>query len=96
MALPFLSEFFTGALGFRLGSDTGPRIVSGTGSPEGVVAAPVSSTYHRTDGGTNTATYRKESGAGNTGWVADSAAGGGGGGTTSGLSIMLASGSFSN
>lgn len=42
----------------------------GTGSPEGVVTAPVSAIYHRTDGGTGTAVYFKESGTGNTGWVA--------------------------
>jgi hypothetical protein len=44
---------------------------SGTGSPEGVVAAPVSSHYHRTDGGTGTSFYVKETGAAtSTGWVA--------------------------
>lgn len=43
----------------------------GTGSPESVVTAPVGSKYSRTDGSTNTATYRKETGSGNTGWVAD-------------------------
>lgn len=76
MAIPFLTEFFTGALGFRLGSATGPRILSGAGSPEGAVTAPIGSMYSRTDGGTNTATYRKETGAGNTGWVANAAGGG--------------------
>lgn len=49
---------------------TDVRITSGTGSPEGSVPAGVSSIYLRTDGGTNTAVYRKESGTGNTGWVA--------------------------
>lgn len=43
---------------------------AGTGSPEGVLTAPVGSTYHRTDGGAVTSFYVKESGAGNTGWVA--------------------------
>lgn len=42
----------------------------GSGSPEGVVAAPVGSTYRRTDGGAGTSHYFKESGTGNTGWVA--------------------------
>ena len=42
----------------------------GSGSPEGVVTAPVGATYHRTDGGANTSFYVKESGSGNTGWVA--------------------------
>lgn len=45
-------------------------IISGSGSPEGSVTAPVGSTYHRTDGGANTTLYVKESGSGNTGWIA--------------------------
>lgn len=43
---------------------------AGTGSPEGAVTAPVGSMYSRTDGGTGTALYVKESGVGNTGWAA--------------------------
>lgn len=50
-------------------STTGPTWTSGTGSPEGVVTAPVGSIYSRTDGGAGTSLYVKESGAGNTGWV---------------------------
>lgn len=42
----------------------------GAGSPESVVTAPVGAVYHRTDGGANTSFYVKESGSGNTGWVA--------------------------
>lgn len=42
----------------------------GAGTPEGAVTAPVGSLYTRTDGGANTTLYVKESGAGNTGWVA--------------------------
>lgn len=42
----------------------------GTGSPEGVVKAPVGSTFQRTDGGAVTTLWVKESGVGNTGWVA--------------------------
>lgn len=42
----------------------------GSGSPEGAVTAPVGAVYHRTDGGAGTSFYVKESGAGNTGWVA--------------------------
>lgn len=42
---------------------------SGTGTPEGVVTAPVGSMFTRTDGGAGTTLYIKESGAGNTGWV---------------------------
>jgi hypothetical protein len=43
---------------------------SGSGTPEGSVTAPVGSVYRRTDGGTATTLYVKESGAGNTGWAA--------------------------
>jgi len=64
-------------LGFRHGTSTSPSWTTGTGSPEGAVAAPVGSLFSRTDGGTNTAIYRKESGAGNTGWIATGAAVGG-------------------
>ena len=43
---------------------------SGAGTPEGATTAPVGSLFTRTDGGANTTLYVKESGAGNTGWVA--------------------------
>ncbi|AMO43632.1 hypothetical protein C171_00080 [Pseudomonas phage YMC11/06/C171_PPU_BP] len=43
---------------------------SGTGTPEGAVTAPVGSLYTRTDGGVGTTLYVKETGTGNTGWVA--------------------------
>lgn len=46
------------------------RYRTGAGSPEGVVTAPVGSLYTRTDGGAGTTLYVKESGTGNTGWVA--------------------------
>lgn len=42
----------------------------GSGSPETVLSANVGSTYRRTDGGASTSFYVKESGTGNTGWVA--------------------------
>jgi hypothetical protein len=45
-------------------------IYTGTGAPEGVVTAPQSSIYLRRGGGTGTTLYVKETGAGNTGWVA--------------------------
>lgn len=45
-------------------------IHSGTGSPEGVVTAVVGSLFLRTNGGAATTLYVKESGTGNTGWVA--------------------------
>ena len=43
---------------------------SGSGSPEGSVTAPVGSLYTNTSGGANTTLHIKESGSGNTGWVA--------------------------
>lgn len=42
----------------------------GAGSPEGVVVANIGQLYTRTDGSTSTTLYIKESGTGNTGWVA--------------------------
>ena len=49
---------------------SGPKVMSGAGSPEGVVTAVVGSLYTRTDGGAGTTLYVKETGTGNTGWVA--------------------------
>lgn len=43
---------------------------SGSGSPEGVVTAPIGSLYSRSDGGLLTSFYVKQSGTGNTGWAA--------------------------
>lgn len=40
------------------------------GTPEGSISAPVGSLYMRTDGGAGTTMYVKESGTGNTGWIA--------------------------
>lgn len=49
---------------------TGPLDMIGTGSPEGVITAPVGSLYRRTDGGASTTLYIKESGTAATGWRA--------------------------
>jgi hypothetical protein len=54
---------------FRPG-DGSPIWTSGAGSPEGAEAAPVGSLFTRTNGGAGTTLYVKESGSGNTGWVA--------------------------
>lgn len=43
---------------------------NGTGSPEGVVTAPIGTIYIRTDGTSGSILYFKDSGSGNTGWVA--------------------------
>ena len=54
------------------------EILSGSGSPEGVLTARQCALYVRTDGGTSTSLYVKETGTGNTGWVAYGGAGVGG------------------
>jgi hypothetical protein len=46
-----------------------PSIRSGSGSPQGIVIAPVGTLYLRSDGGAGTTLYVKEAGSGNTGWV---------------------------
>lgn len=63
----FIEYRFFGAIGVQ-GKDS--KIYAGAGSPESVVAAVIGSLYMRTDGGANTSLYVKESGTGNTGWVA--------------------------
>ena len=63
----------TGAVDFVTTSriEIGPvSIIRGTGSPESVHTANVGSTFHRENGGAGTSFYVKESGTGNTGWVA--------------------------
>lgn len=58
-------------LGFgSSGGDQVTYIKWGTGSPEGSVTANVGSLFLRKDGGSGTTLYVKESGTGNTGWVA--------------------------
>lgn len=54
----------TTSIGLKL---TGAK---GTGTPEAAVTAGVGSIFLRTNGGAGTTLYIKESGAGNTGWVA--------------------------
>ena len=54
----------------RIGGPTGPLVLTGNGDPESVVTAPVSSLFLRGDGGAATSLYVKETGTGNTGWVA--------------------------
>lgn len=59
----------TGSAGQTLTLNQMP-IFKGTGSPNGVLTANVGCLYLRTDGGASTTLYVKESGSGNTGWVA--------------------------
>jgi hypothetical protein len=61
-------KFATTTGGVQLNS--GPQWLSGTGTPESAVTASVGSLFSRTDGGASTTLYVKESGAGNTGWIA--------------------------
>lgn len=55
--------------GMRIGA-TGPTLTTGTGSPEGVVTAPIGSLYLNLSGGAATTLYVKTSTTGNTGWTA--------------------------
>jgi hypothetical protein len=45
------------------------QVLSGSGSPEGIVASGVGSLYLRSDGGAGTSLYVKESGSGKNGWI---------------------------
>ena len=56
--------------GLELGS-SGPRVMSGTGSPEGVVTAPVGSMWTDEAATTGAIKWIKVSGTGNTGWVVE-------------------------
>lgn len=68
----------TGAAGSVAGAFQATKYISagtafitwGTGTPEAAVTATVGSMFLRTDGGAATTLYVKESGSGNTGWVA--------------------------
>lgn len=55
---------------FGLGATGGPLWMTTPGSPEGAITAPPGSICSRTAGGAGTTLYVKESGTGNTGWVA--------------------------
>lgn len=64
---------YLNAIGQIIGEDSGGNtlgIYFGSGSPEGSKTANVGSLYLRTDGSTSTTLYIKETGTGNTGWVA--------------------------
>lgn len=65
-------QFSAGASVIRFGQDvsTTVEIIVGSGDPEGAQAAAVGSLFLRTDGGSGTTLYVKESGTGNTGWAA--------------------------
>jgi hypothetical protein len=63
-------EFLLGAALPRVRLNGTSEIISGSGTPEGVVTSPVGSMFLRTNGGAGSTLYIKESGTGNTGWVA--------------------------
>lgn len=62
------STLFTNSI--QIGGSSGPTISTGSGSPEGVVTAPIGSLYTNSSGGASTTLYVKTSGTGNTGWTA--------------------------
>ena len=73
----FLSEYLSGELrriegSLREGLLFSNQVVwkSGIGTPEGSVVGPIGSLYTDHSGGASTTLYVKESGNGNTGWVA--------------------------
>lgn len=63
----------TGTVNQTKTGNTGLRYVTplvGAGNPEGAINAPVGALYLRTDGGSSTTLYVKETGTGSTGWCA--------------------------
>jgi hypothetical protein len=69
--------------------------LTGSGSPESSVTAPIGSVYRRTDGGSGTVLYVKESGSGNTGWIAYGSPAGSGAPTTAAYWTAQAEGGLS-
>lgn len=65
-----MADLTTALSSFLNALNGGLTLKAGTGSPESVVTAPVGSVFLRTNGGANTTLYVKESGTGNTGWIA--------------------------
>ncbi len=90
---PFTASDFT-ATGQSYYINSGQTVSwkAGTGSPEAAVTAGIGSIWSQTDGTTDTALWRKETGVGNTGWVAVAA--GGGGTTITSLGDATADGSI--
>ena len=73
---PTASPTFTGRVTVASGaangiSQSGTLDLVGTGSPEGVVTAPVGSTWRDTNATTGAIKWIKASGTGNTGWVVE-------------------------
>lgn len=64
-----LSASEISAVSYEIGA-AGVKLLSGSGSPESSVTAPVGSLYMRTDGTSGSVLYVKETGTGTTGWAA--------------------------
>lgn len=66
-----VGAFLLGAVAAATGLtfSNGIKILTGAGTPEAAVVAPIGSIFLRTNGGAATSLYVKETGAGNTGWV---------------------------
>lgn len=56
-------------LGLRIGGSSGAQLLTGSGSPDGVVSAPIGSVYLRTDANNGNQLYVKVTGTGNRGWA---------------------------
>ena len=73
-AFPAIKRNGTG-IDIRLADDSAFAPISslyqrfGSGTPEGAVTAPTGAVFHRTDGGSGSSFYVKESGSGPNGWV---------------------------
>jgi len=76
---PWKRLYLTDDIRFGTGASGGSDVIFikyGADTPEASVTANIGSLYLRTNGSTGTTLYIKESGTGNTGWVAQSAGGG--------------------
>jgi hypothetical protein len=81
--------------GDPIGNTLSPPVMSGTGSPEGVVTGTPGTLYRNISGGAGITLYTKESGTGNTGWVAYGPTGAAGAPTTATYITQTANGSLS-
>lgn len=65
-----LFHAYSDGTGVSLGdSSNAPRLLHGTGFPDGVVSAPVGSTYYDKNATNGAIEWKKATGTGNTGWV---------------------------
>lgn len=69
-AQPSWRKFFSGLATLFAGTPAKCTVTWGTGSPEGVIVAPVGSLFLRTNGGAATVLYVKEANSTSAGWVA--------------------------